>query len=191
MGRKMILDDYNKNKDTGWNIDHILALSKGGSNAKENLQCTNIVTNHVKGCETEWTDNNIKLKVSKYKNRYKVVKVDETLYNLTENDFAVKLFKKRYPLGVGYDKMGRKIILDDYLNKNIYSGWDVVILNPNNKKITDERNYEVLNLVSISEKKDKTAWIDNGRYYQVERSEGSFKIVEVVHKDGYTSKRGV
>ena len=189
MGRKMHLEDYNKNKETGWNIDHILALSQGGTNAKENLQCTNVVTNHVKGSKIEWIDNNVKLKVSKLKNIYKVVKVDETIYNLTEKDFAVKLFKCKYPLGVGYDRMGRKIILEDYLNKDIYSGWDIVVLNPNNKKITDERNYEVLNLISISEKKDKTAWFDNGRYYQVERSKGSFKIVEVIHTNGYTSRK--
>lgn len=195
-GRKMILEDYGNDKvETGWNIDHILPLSNGGTNAKINLQCTNVKTNHIKGNKMQWSDNSMDFKTIKFKKLHKIIKVNETEgekeYNLDEKDFALKLFKKQFPLGVGYDFMGRKIILEDYLNGSVYSGWDIVKLNPNNSKIKDERNYAIFNMASVLEKNNKTSWIADGRYMQIERKNGAFKIVEVIHRNGYTSKRGV
>ena len=193
--RKMKLEDYGNDKvKTGWNIDHILAISKGGTNAKCNLQCTNIKTNTIKQSKTTWLDNNVRYQVRKNKGLYTIIKVDENEnkkeYNLNDKAFVLSLFKQRYPLGVGFDLMGRKMILEDYSNKDVYSGWNIVKLNPKNTKINDERNYEIFNIVSILEKNNKTSWIDNDRYFQIKRSNGRFKVVEVIHKEGVTFKKG-
>ena len=41
----------------GWNIHHILPVACGGTNAKENLICTNIITNDAAGDKiTYWID---------------------------------------------------------------------------------------------------------------------------------------
>lgn len=196
--RKMILDHYGRSDlETGWNIDHILAVSRGGTNAKTNLQCTNIKTNLIKTCKTTWQDNDLKFQVRRtkfFKKVYEIVKVnecnDKKEYNLDDREYAIKLFKQQYPLGVGYDPIGRKIVLDDYLKKDVYSGWAVIKLNPKNTKLTNDKNYAIFNIVSINEKQDKIAWIDNDRYFQVEKKDGKFIVVEVIHKNGYTSKKG-
>ncbi len=41
-----------KNRQCGWNIDHILPKSKGGLTDKSNLACTNINTNRAKADKT-------------------------------------------------------------------------------------------------------------------------------------------
>ena len=195
-GRKMILDNYGKdNLDTGWNIDHVIPLSKGGTNQKENLQCTNCKTNRIKGNQIEWKDENMNFKLTKLKNKNTVVKVNEINekkdYNLNEDELAIKIFKKKYPLGVGYDIMNRKVVLEDYLNKNKYTGWGLVKLNPRNTKIFDERNYDVFNIASMIMKNNKTSWEDNDHFFQVEKENGSFKTVEVIHNEGVTRRKEV
>lgn len=41
----------------GWNIHHILPLSRGGTDAENNLICTNIITNDAAGDRiTYWID---------------------------------------------------------------------------------------------------------------------------------------
>ncbi len=67
-GRKMILENYNmKNMNDNFNIDHILPVSKGGKTIKENLECTNIITNEIKGDKTTWEDNGITFQVKRVK----------------------------------------------------------------------------------------------------------------------------
>ena len=56
-GRKMIISNYGNNLSGGWNVDHVLPVSKGGTDAKGNLQCTNIITNNNKADNTTWKDN--------------------------------------------------------------------------------------------------------------------------------------
>lgn len=44
----------------GWNIHHILPIASGGTNHKENLICTNIVTNETADDKTTfWIDNSL------------------------------------------------------------------------------------------------------------------------------------
>lgn len=195
-GRKMQLENYGKDDlETGWNIDHIYPVSKGGSNKRDNLQCTNCKTNRIKSNKIEWEDEMMIYKIMKIKNINTVVKDSENNeekdYNLNEKELAMKIFKKKYPLGVGYDLMNRKIVLDDYLNKNKYTGWGLVKLNPKNTKICDERNYDVFNIASMIMKDNKTSWEDNDHFFQIERKNGSFIPVEVVHKEGVTSRKEV
>ena len=72
-GRKMVLDGYGIN----WNIDHILPVSKGGTDDKVNLQCTHKTTNANKGDYTTWNDNGKTWQVKRVKgNRKKHVVVE-------------------------------------------------------------------------------------------------------------------
>lgn len=44
----------------GWNIHHILPLVRGGKNRKDNMICTNIITNQDAGdMITYWLDNGL------------------------------------------------------------------------------------------------------------------------------------
>lgn len=44
----------------GWNIHHILPLARGGKNNKDNMICTNIITNQAAGDKiTYWLDNGL------------------------------------------------------------------------------------------------------------------------------------
>ena len=51
----------------GWNLHHILPINRGGTNAKGNLECTNIVTNEKAGDKTTFVIDNIKYQVKKVK----------------------------------------------------------------------------------------------------------------------------
>lgn len=67
-GRKMICEHYGIDCPTGWNADHILPRSKGGSNKPENIAFTNIRTNNMKGNRITWWDDDKKYQVQKKKN---------------------------------------------------------------------------------------------------------------------------
>ncbi len=54
----------------GWNIDHILAKSKGGQTVKSNLACTNISTNQAKANKNTYWLNGIKYQVKKMNGEY-------------------------------------------------------------------------------------------------------------------------
>ncbi|WP_169733521.1 HNH endonuclease signature motif containing protein [Mycoplasmopsis lipofaciens] len=59
VGREMHKQEYrNKNSKYGWNIDHILPISKGGKSTCGNCVPLNIVSNEVKKDNTSWKDNN-------------------------------------------------------------------------------------------------------------------------------------
>ena len=85
-GNLMCYDDYGDSNrmrylngryvSSGWNIHHILPVSKGGSNAKGNLACTNITTNQKASNKiTYWMDNK-KYQVKKTGSGYNVVRLD-------------------------------------------------------------------------------------------------------------------
>ncbi len=54
----------------GWNIDHILAKSKGGQTVKSNLACTNISTNQAKADKNTFWINGTKYQVKKKDGEY-------------------------------------------------------------------------------------------------------------------------
>lgn len=197
--RRMLVNHYGRSDlETGWNIDHKLALCRGGTNNKGNLQCTNIKTNLIKRCKTSWEDEGKIFQVRKNKNdknAYEIIKVDERKsqmeYNLSEKEIATKLFLEKFPSGVGVDFTGRTVILEDFLNKEVESGWKIVKLNPLNKKIGFDKNYDILNLESASEKGNKTSWFDGERYWQIQKIQGIYKVLEVIHENGDTFIKGV
>ncbi len=49
----------------GWNIHHILPVAHGGTNAKHNLICTNIVTNEKAGNRITYRIDNVLYQVQK------------------------------------------------------------------------------------------------------------------------------
>ena len=79
-GRYMYFDAYNNRNYThiingkleycGWNIDHILPISKGGKSVKENLQCVNILTNDEKSNKTTSKIAEKYFQVLKTRNKY-------------------------------------------------------------------------------------------------------------------------
>ena len=48
-GNALRYENYGKTSKTGWDIDHITPLSRGGSNNIRNLQALQTITNRKKG----------------------------------------------------------------------------------------------------------------------------------------------
>ena len=197
-GRSMFYEEYNENTEGGWNIDHILPESKGGTSNEGNLQCTNIITNRNKGDKTTWMDENRQYQVRKVKNKsntYKVVFIKEVylletlpsdIINLNEID-AKKIFLEKFPNGTGFDVIGRRIRLSDYKNSDSAYGWALGYILSNicgGKSV--ESNIGIFNYASLIAKGNKQSWEDGGSYWQVRRVNGEHKIVEVYHVNGRT-----
>ena len=76
-GRKVNINKYGLNSSDGWNVDHVLPISKGGTDDKGNLQCINIKTNEIKGNHTTWHDAGKTWQVKRVKGNRKAHKVLE------------------------------------------------------------------------------------------------------------------
>ncbi|MDD6095748.1 MAG: HNH endonuclease signature motif containing protein, partial [Clostridia bacterium] len=73
-GRMMAKGAYNdRNSKYGWNVDHILPQSKGGTTADHNLICCHIVTNDEKADKFPcFTSNGIAFEIIKVQNHYEI-----------------------------------------------------------------------------------------------------------------------
>lgn len=70
------VNDRGQKNYCGWNLHHILPINRGGSNAKENLECTNIITNEIAGDKTTFVIDDIKYQVKKVKGSYDAYWID-------------------------------------------------------------------------------------------------------------------
>ena len=80
-GREIRKGAYNdRNSQYGWNVDHILPVSKGGKTADHNLICCHILTNDEKANSFPlFNANNQKFKIVKKQNHYEILNAsDET-----------------------------------------------------------------------------------------------------------------
>lgn len=79
--RKMVLEHYGLIEfDTGWDVDHVLPRSRGGTNALGNLKCINIISNRNKNNKTTWKDDEKMYQVRKVKFKpktYEVIEIKE------------------------------------------------------------------------------------------------------------------
>lgn len=74
-GREIAKAAYNdRNSNYGWNVDHILPLSKGGKTADHNLICCHILTNDEKADKFPCFKANAKeFEIQKRQNHYEIV----------------------------------------------------------------------------------------------------------------------
>ncbi len=56
----------------GWNIHHILPKAKGGPNSKQNLACTNFITNDLAADKTTFWINSERYQVKKANSNYTI-----------------------------------------------------------------------------------------------------------------------
>ena len=80
-GREIRKGAYNdRNSQYGWNVDHILPVSRGGKTADHNLICCHILTNDEKANSFPlFNANNQKFKIVKKQNHYEILNAsDET-----------------------------------------------------------------------------------------------------------------
>lgn len=73
-GRTMAKGAYNdRNSDCGWNVDHILPQSKGGTTADYNLVCCHILTNDEKADRFPcFKANGVSFEIIKVQNHYEI-----------------------------------------------------------------------------------------------------------------------
>lgn len=82
-GREIRKGAYNdRNSQYGWNVDHILPVSKGGKTADHNLICCHILTNDEKANSFPlFNANNQKFKIVKKQNHYEILNASDTTKN--------------------------------------------------------------------------------------------------------------
>ena len=94
---------------------------------------------------------------------------------------AKKMFKEKYPSGVGYDFVGRKMKYENYGCTNSEYGWNIDHILPVSRGGTDDNvNLQCTNIVTNETKEDKTTWQDDDRTWQVRRVKGNKKAHKVV-----------
>lgn len=73
-GRTIAKGAYNdRNSDCGWNVDHILPQSKGGTTADHNLVCCHILTNDEKADKFPcFNANGVSFEILKVQNHYEI-----------------------------------------------------------------------------------------------------------------------
>ena len=73
-GRTIAKGAYNdRNSDCGWNVDHILPQSKGGTTADHNLVCCHILTNDEKADKFPcFNANGVSFEIIKVQNHYEI-----------------------------------------------------------------------------------------------------------------------
>ena len=195
-GRIMKYDCYNKDCEGGWNVDHKLPESLGGTDNKGNLQCTNIITNQIKADNITWKDQGNTYQVRKVKGKsktYEIVEIKEkqlskNIENVIMDETLEKtIFLKKFPNGIGYDYTGREIHLNDYNCKDSKFGWTIreILPSTNNHK-NRQNNLEIYHFESLYNKRNKTCWVDGNKYYQAMRKNGISYIIEIKYKDGKT-----
>lgn len=76
--RNFYVNHYGQIIYCGWNIHHILPLACGGTNAKSNLLCTNIVTNEeAKDRITFWIEESMyQVKRIRGTKEHEIIKID-------------------------------------------------------------------------------------------------------------------
>ncbi len=81
-GNLMYIDGYGKRNykrkingkmiECGWNIHHILPKAKGGTSRKQNLACTNFITNDLAADKTTFWINSERYQVKKANSNYTI-----------------------------------------------------------------------------------------------------------------------
>ena len=104
-GRTIAKGAYNdRNSDCGWNVDHILPQSRGGTTADHNLICCHILTNDEKADKFPcFNANGIHFEIIKVQNHYEIrhksnepkkQKVVSEEVDFFDSAAGVRLFKK-------------------------------------------------------------------------------------------------
>ena len=104
-GRTIAKGAYNdRNSDCGWNVDHILPQSRGGTTADHNLICCHILTNDEKADKFPcFNANGIPFEIIKVQNHYEIrhksnepkkQKVVSEEVDFFDSAAGVRLFKK-------------------------------------------------------------------------------------------------
>lgn len=103
-GREISKGAYNdRNSNYGWNVDHILPVSRGGKTADHNLIICNIVTNDEKADKfPAFTANGKQFEIRKVENHYEIFEKNnsnngtskEETFNLLDSACGIRYFKK-------------------------------------------------------------------------------------------------
>lgn len=107
-GRKIVKGAYNdRNSDYGWNVDHILPQSKGGTTADHNLVCCHIKTNDEKADSFPcFVANEVRFEIIKVQNHYEIRKAaandesddheseEEDYIDFYDSAAGIRLFKQ-------------------------------------------------------------------------------------------------
>lgn len=93
-GRTIAKGAYNdRNSDCGWNVDHILPQSRGGTTADHNLVCCHILTNDEKADKFPcFNANGISFEIIKVQNHYEIRQKSNEPQNQTDAPETVDFY---------------------------------------------------------------------------------------------------
>lgn len=153
-GRTIVKGAYNdRNSEYGWNVDHILPQSKGGTTADHNLICCHMLTNDEKANRFPcFNANNIAFEIIKVQNHYEIRKKSNGVKNDTKAEVNVDFFDSAS--GIRFFKK-----LKGMQNKKRYVGTVLIRLgNVSNNAVIDfiEELFEAENI--SFDKNSSYAW---------------------------------
>lgn len=140
----------NKNSEYGWNIDHILPISKGGKNNNSNLICSHIKTNEEKANKYPvFKANGKTFEILKVNNHFVIKQIiNPNVLNINNaNHYWKQNFGK---LTKAIDISGRTIHKGAYADINSRYGWVVSPINPNVK--LNNNNFVCVHYLTNDEK---------------------------------------
>jgi hypothetical protein len=168
--------------DKGWNIDHIMPKSLGGSDEKDNLEIVNHITNSEKGDNITFVANNKKFQVQKNKNgKYEIVEIGSKQTN--EDKDYLSLFKR--DIVDGKDFSGRSVKQSEFETDSEYA-WTIGYYT---NKIAISNAYAA-HKDTVKEQLNKTSFKANGSDYKLRKIEGRYYFInqsKIEDNDNYYS----
>jgi hypothetical protein len=172
-GRKVKKNKYNvMGSEYGWDVDHILPLSKEGSNSISNQQIVNVLTNDEKNNRLTFEANGKIFQVRKNKVG---LPTNNIPYNYTEKEYCIveiayenTLVKKNIvttAMEVWFNEFGEDTFAYDYDEIKMYrdnpNTWVVELLNPDGEKTLE--NCQIVSKITFEERAGRINYsiIDN------------------------------
>lgn len=173
-GRTIRKEDFGKvYSEYGWNIDHIIPKSKGGSGRYENLICVHVKTNEEKKDDESCFEANNRL--------FQIERIDQ---DLGTGKFIGKIFDKKSEnektshyrywdkfFGEGkslaYDFAGRQMIKSQFEKEPGSGGWYIDYFVAGDQR---SENIYIANAETIADRKGRNTFEANGGFCQYKRS---------------------
>jgi|SRR5690554_2715616 len=199
-GRIMTKGQYgHTNSKTGWTIDHRQPLSKGGSNAKCNLEIVNHETNAEKANDITFTANGKQFQVQKDSGNgcYKIVelksnksttKIKNTQTKGKKRLVAEKLFKETIENNL--DMAGRTINFNSFETSN-NDAWGIGFYTSNKKISVD--NCFVAHVKTLADQKGKSSFKSNGILFELKKINGKYHYINttnITNRDDFINAFG-
>lgn len=163
--------------DKGWNIDHRMPQSLGGSDSKCNMEIVNWITNQEKGDKITFSANGKTFQVQKDANAgstcYKIVEIHQKSNEQVDKSVdRIKLYREH--IRDGLDFAGR-IVDEDQYGTDVDSAWGIGLFVPSKGMMNG--NCFVANIQTIKDQNGKPLFKTNDETFVLIETNGTYRYV--------------